>query len=130
MDAGIEGDDNNNALVECLKEKQQAVNLVLSKPWPDKDPELMKALSRIASRLSELQTYLGSPPPSGTPPPRGPVTEAIHRITEKMSRDGAWDAAEELQIQLLYFAPDVRLDSLLSPDRAGGRSKEPETPGR
>jgi hypothetical protein len=85
-----------------------------------RDPELAKALARIASRLAELRRYVD--PPSGTrtaayqavllvlsriDPPEGA------RDVELSRRELAWDIAEDLKIAMLYFAPDEHLGSLI-----------------
>jgi hypothetical protein len=90
----------------------------------------MKVYSRIASRLVELLIYLERTDAGGTEPrqPRQAVMSVVQRITKEMGRDAAWDAAEELRLELLYFAPDIHLMSLLEREWAA-RSYPPTQAG-
>jgi hypothetical protein len=110
---------NANDLVRRIEQTEETVNAFLANPWKvpwvkKKDPELVKAFSRISSRLVELRVYLElGAAVARPPPPVHAVTSVLQRITDKLGRDAAWDAAEDLKIALLYFAPDAHLFSLL-----------------
>ena len=129
--------DDSNDLLQRVKEAQRNADAWSQNPWKvrwlkKKDPELVKAVSRISSRLVELQVYLGRRPAVANPP-RQAILSILQRITADLDRDeakesaqapkqpslrepgrdAAWDAAEDLKIALLYVAPDEHLSSLL-----------------
>ncbi|RKH48152.1 hypothetical protein [Corallococcus sicarius] len=110
---------NTNDLFREIGETEKRVSTFFANPWKvpwlkKKDPELVKAFSRVSSRLVELRVYLELGAAIYRPPqPVLAITSVLQRITDKLGRDAAWDAAEELKIALLYFAPDAHLSSLL-----------------
>ncbi|WP_164021332.1 hypothetical protein [Pyxidicoccus trucidator] len=110
---------NTDDLARKLEETEGTVNAFLANPWKvpwvkKKDPELVKAFSRISSRLVELRVYRELGAAVTRPPlPVQALASVLRRITDKLGRDAAWDAAEDLKITLLYFAPDAHLSSLL-----------------
>jgi hypothetical protein len=115
-------------LLQQIDDTQQTVTAFFANPWKvrwvkKKDPELVKAFSRISSRLVELRVYLERGTANAKQPVQA-VASILKRITIHLGRDAAWDAAEDLKIGLLHVAPDEHLSSLLEAERAAPGQQE------
>ncbi len=79
-----------------------------------KDPERMKAYSRLSARLTELEVLL---PSVSSEQDIAAVQSVLARIQRKLGRELAWDIAEQLQLTLVRISPPARLSSLLETER-------------
>jgi hypothetical protein len=79
-----------------------------------KDPERMKAYSRLSARLTELEVML---PSVTSEQDVAAVASVLSRIQRKLGRELAWDIAEQLQLTLVRISPPARLSSLLESER-------------
>lgn len=109
-------------ILRCVESAQEVVNVFLAAPWKifgikKKDPELVKAFSRISFRLIELRLHVERETDRNGKA-FGPVRSVLRRITGRLGRDAAWDVAEELKVTLLYLAPEEHLASLLEEEWA------------
>jgi hypothetical protein len=74
-------------------------------------PETLKALTRIATRMAELQRYIELGPKF--PAPYTSVQSLVERVSSTLTVDAAWELAEKLKIEVLWFIPPERLWSLI-----------------
>lgn len=79
-----------------------------------KDPERMKAFSRLSARLTELEVLL---PNVTSEQDIAAVQCVLARIQRQLGRELAWDIAEQLQLTLVRISPPARLSSLLEAER-------------
>src|SRR5262249_51177787 len=79
-----------------------------------KDPERMKAYSRLSARLGELEVLL---PTVNADQDVAAVLSVLQRIQRRLGKEMAWDIAEQLQITLIRISPASRLSSLLEAER-------------
>ncbi|WNG44015.1 hypothetical protein F0U60_07835 [Archangium minus] len=110
------------SLITAIEVREKEIRTVLERPrapgWPGllglhKHPELMhpermKALTRIAARLVELQRILELSD-SDEPWPLQSAKNLVERATGELGLDAAWELAEELRIELLWFQPNESL---------------------
>jgi hypothetical protein len=124
--AGRAGHRSSNpevrSLLAAIVAHEKAIRTMLEKPrapgWlghvglrkrPElKHPELMKALTRLAARLVELQRAIELSD-SEEPWPLESAMNLVNRATGELGLDAAWELAEELKIELLWFQPNEHL---------------------
>jgi hypothetical protein len=106
--------DSPDALVALLSSKEREIREVLESPRLLRarlHPELVKALARIATRLAELQRYIELEP--GCPAPYASLKNLVECVSRNLNVVAAWELAEGLEIELLWFIPTERLWSLI-----------------
>lgn len=99
-------------LRDALDRAQREVTSFQRLRW--KDPERMKAYSRLSARLTELEVML---PSVSNEQDIAAVQSVLARIQRKLGRELAWDIAEQLQLTLVRISPPARLSSLLESER-------------
>jgi len=89
--------------------------------WPTRNPERVKALDRTALRLAELQRCLELDTDGKGSKAIASTMSLVNQITPRTKRDPAWDVAEQLKLQLLWFRSNEEIAALL-------RSEESKAP--
>jgi hypothetical protein len=107
------------ALRESLDRAQREVASYQRQRWQVpglklKDPERMKAYSRLSARLSELEVLL---PSVTSDQDVAAVQSVLGRVQRKLGRELVWDVAEQLSLTLVRISPPARLSSLLEAER-------------
>jgi hypothetical protein len=104
----------HEALLSLLSRKEKEIHDALEAHRRIRErlhPEQLKALTRIATRLAELQRYIELGPRS--PAPYTSLQNLVERVSRTLNVDAAWELAEKLKIEELWFIPPERLWSLL-----------------
>lgn len=119
-EAGSDGGNEHEKLTKMVDDKLKVLSGLMEKPWQilwikRKDPERYKAFSRIERRLLELRLRLESGPLLGSP--MQTLKAAVSQVSCKLSREGAWDLAENLKWLLLCVADDEHLAVLVQAER-------------